>query len=111
MGLVQFDTIYENRKYVPFAVFSATTEPGTDRYLDIRQFVFDEQSHELFVLKMQKYSLFDIPVDVKYEDNILLLVTCEYVYDNGRFIIALREVRPDENEEYLSRLLMQSKYN
>jgi len=111
MDLVQFDTIYENRKYVPFAVFSATTEPGSDRYLDIRQFVFDEQSHELFVLKMQKYSMFDIPIEVNYDDNILLLVTCEYVYDSGRFIIALREVRPGEDETQLKQLLMQSKYN
>ena len=111
MGLVQFDTIYENKKYVPFAVFSASTEAGSDRYLDIRQFVFDEQSHELFVLKMQKYSFFDIPVDVKYDDNILLMVTCEYVYDNGRFIIALREVRPGEDESQLKQLIMQSKIN
>ena len=111
MGLVQFDTIYENKKDVPFAVFSATTEPGSDRYLDLRQFVFDEQSHELFVLKMQKYSFFDIPVDVKYDDNILLLVTCEYVYDNGRFVIALREVRPGEDEAMLERQLMLSKHN
>ncbi len=111
MGLVQFDSIYENNSYVPFAVFSVTTEPGSDRYLDIRQFVFDEQSHELFVLKMQKYSFFDIPVDVNSNDNILLLVTCEYVYDNGRFVVALREVRPGEDEDLLKRQLMLSKHN
>lgn len=111
MGLVQFDTIYENKKYVPFAVFSATTEAGSDRYLDLRQFIFDEQSFELFVLKMQKYSFFDIPIDVQYGDKILLLVTCEYVYDNGRFVVALREVRPEEDESRLQELLVMSDYN
>lgn len=111
MGLVQFDTIYENKKYVPFAVFSVTTEVGSSQYLDIRQFIFDEQSFELFVLKMQKYSLFDVPIDVEYGDKLLLLVTCEYVYDNGRFVIALREVRSDESEDALCELLLQSEYN
>lgn len=111
MGLVQFDTIYENKKYVPFAAFSVTTEVGGSQYLDIRQFIFDEQSFELFVLKMQKYSLFDVPIDVEYGDNILLLVTCEYVYDNGRFVIALREIRSDESEDALCELLMQSEEN
>ncbi len=106
-AVVHFDTIYENRLYVPFAAFTATMDEGSERYLDIRQFVFDEDAFELFTLKMEKLSAFEAPVDVRYGDRLLLLVTCEYLYDNGRFVVALRELRPDETEAQI-RDLMQS---
>ena len=105
--VVQFDTLYENRLYVPFAAFTATMDAGSERYLDIRQFLFDENSFELFALKMEKLSTIDTGVDVRYGDRLLLLVTCEYLYDNGRFVVALRELRPGETEAQM-RSLMQS---
>ena len=103
--IVRFDTIYENRLYVPFAAFTATMDAGSERYLDIRQFLFDEDSFELFVLKMEKLSTIDTGVDVRYGDRLLLLVTCEYLYDNGRFVVALRELRPNETEAQMCSLL------
>ena len=103
--IVNFDTLYENRLYVPFAAFTATMDEGSERYLDIRQFLFDETSFELFVLKMEKLSTVETNVDVRYGDRLLLLVTCEYLYDNGRFVVALRELRPDETEAQMRSLL------
>ena len=104
-ALVYFDTIYENRVYVPFAVFQASMEPENDFYIDIRQFIFDETSFGFFVKNMQALSRFKIPVDVAYEDRLLLLVTCEYVHDNGRFVVALRELRDGETEEQMRELM------
>ena len=103
--VVQFDTIYENRLYVPFAAFTATMDEGSECYLDIRQFLLDETSFELFVLKMEKLSTVETKVDVRYGDRLLLLVTCEYLYDNGRFVVALRQLRPDESEAQMRSLL------
>ncbi len=107
--IVNFDTLYENRLYVPFAAFTATMDEGSERYLDIRQFLFDENSFELFVLKMEKLSTVETKVDVRYGDRLLLLVTCEYLYDNGRFVVALRELRPDETEAQMRSLLQSAK--
>ena len=107
--IVNFDTLYENRLYVPFAAFTATMDEGSERYLDIRQFLLDEDSFELFVLKMEKLSTIDTGVDVRYGDRLLLLVTCEYLYDNGRFVVALRELRPDETEAQMRSLLQSAK--
>ncbi len=107
--LVQFDTLYENRTYVPFAAFTATVEPGSERYLDIRQFIFDEDSFELFISKIQRLSLYDSPVEVVYGDHVLLLVTCEYIYDNGRFVVALREMRDGETEVQMRELARYAK--
>ena len=108
-AVVNFDTLYENRLYVPFAAFTATMDEGSERYLDIRQFLFDEASFELFTLKMEKLSAVETGVDVRYGDKLLLLVTCEYLYDNGRFVVALRELRPDETEAQMRSLLQSAR--
>ncbi len=97
-SVIHFDTLYENRAYVTFAAFSASMEPKDRRYFDVRKFVFDEVEFDKFVLKLQSRSLFNVPVDVRYGDRLLLLVTCDYANREGRFILALRQLRPDENE-------------
>ena len=97
-SVIHFDTLYENRSYVAFAAFSASMEPGDRRYFDVRKFIFDEAEFDKFVLKLQSRSLFTVPVDVRYGDRLLLLVTCDYANREGRFILALRQVRPDETD-------------
>ena len=97
--LARFDTIYENRLYVPFAAFTASMKPGDSHYFDVRQFAFDETRFELFTLKMQSRSAVKLPVDVRYGDKLLLLVTCDYTNREGRFILALRKLRADEDEQ------------
>ena len=100
-AIVRFDTLYENRSYVPFAAFTASMDKDSSRYFDVRQFVFDETSFELFTLKMQTRSIYEIPVDVCWGDRILLLVTCDYTNTEGRFILCLRQLREDESEDAL----------
>lgn len=106
-AVIHFDTIYENRAYVPFAAFTASMDSDNRHYFDVRQFIFDETSFELFTLKMQTRSIYDIPVDVKYGDNLLLLVTCDYTNSSGRFILCLRELRDDEPEDAMRALVQQ----
>ena len=42
-------------------------------------------------------------------EPLLLLVTCEYVHDNGRFVVALRELRDGETEEQMRELMRDAK--
>ena len=97
-AVVRFDTLYENALYVPFAMFEASMDEDDGHYFDVRQIVFDETSFELYVLKLRGRSVFDIPVDVSYGDQLLTLVTCSYNDDDGRYIVALRRLRPGETE-------------
>jgi sortase B len=106
--VVYFDTLYENRSYVAFAAFSASMAQGDSRYFDVRNFIFDEDSFDKFVLKLQSRSVFKSPVDVRYGDGLLLLVTCDYSNREGRFILALRQLRPDENEGNMFALMLQA---
>ena len=106
--VVRFDTIYENRSYVAFAAFSASMAQGDSRYFDVRNFIFDEDGFDKFVLKLQSRSVFKSPVDVRYGDRLLLLVTCDYSNREGRFILALRQLREDENEGNMFALMLQA---
>ena len=104
--LVQFDTIYENRTYVPIAAFPASMNPESASYFDLRQFIFTDETFDLFISRLKSRSVPDIPVDAFYGDRLLLLVTCEYTKDDGRFILALRQLRADETaEEAVSQVL------
>ena len=106
-AVVRFDTLYENALYVPFAMFEASMDENDGHYFDVRQIVFDETSFELFVLKLRSRSVFDVPVEVEYGDQLLTLVTCSYNDDDGRYIVALRKLREGETEEEI-RALMES---
>ena len=107
--LVHFDTIYESTVYAPFAVFSAGVEPDSPGYLNFRRFIFDEDEFDDFILDLRGLSKFSVPLDVRYGDELLLLVTCEYTRENGRFVIALRAQREGETEDKLRQLVCASK--
>lgn len=107
--IVRFDTIHQNRDYVPFAVFTVTADPGSERYMNIRQFLLDEPGWDKYIAGMRKLSVHNIPVDVQYGDNILLLVTCEYTHNNGRFVVALRALREGETRNELIARIQQTK--
>lgn len=110
-AVIRFDTIYENRLYVPFAAFTASMDEDDSRYFDVRQFIFDETSFDLFTLRMQTRSIYDIPVDVQYGDRLLLLVTCDYTSADGRFVLCLRQLRDGEREEDMRALVAQAAAN
>ena len=103
-GTVYFDTIYQNRAYVPFAVLTASMEPDSDSYINIRKFLFEPDEFDAYVSRLQALSIYDMEVDVRYGDSILLLVTCEYTHNSGRFMVALRAVRDDETEIQMNEL-------
>lgn len=107
--LVNFDTIFENRTYVPIAAFPASMNPDSGSYFEVRQMVFDEAGFDLFLSRLKSRSVLDIPVDAYYGDRMLLLVTCDYTKDDGRFIVALRELRAGETPEEAAAQIQKTK--
>ena len=96
--VVRFDTIYENRQYAIFAAFTASMRPGDAHYYDIRRFMLDPAELEAFARAMQGGSVWRSPVEVSAGDRLLLLVTCDYTNNEGRLVLALRQLRPGETE-------------
>lgn len=107
--IIRFDTIYRNRSYAPFAVFTVTAEPDSDRYLNIRRFMLDEAEWNDYISGMRSLSEHSIPIDVVYGDHVLLLVTCEYTHNNGRFVVAFRALREEENEADIAARIQKAK--
>lgn len=107
---IQFNTIYGDAQYVPFALFDASMTKDDPNYFKLIRLNFsEEQPFDAFLADVQSRSLFNIPVDVNEDDQLLSLVTCSYSMDNGRFIIMCRKLREDETPEQMSALLQQAK--
>lgn len=108
-ALVRFDTIYENRVYAPFAVLTVTAEPDSARYLNLRQFNLNGDAFEDFTTQLRRLSMWHVPMEVTPGDRLLLLVTCEYTHNNGRFVVALRQLRTGEQEDDVRALIQSAK--
>ncbi|MBQ4089859.1 MAG: class B sortase [Clostridia bacterium] len=102
---VYFDTIYEDGIYVPFACFALSADDNDNDYFRLRRFTFTEESFNLYTGELKKRSILDIPVDAVYGDKLLILVTCNYSIDDGRFAVACRQLREDETAEGAMRLV------
>ena len=107
---IQFNTIYGDAQYVPFALFDASMTKDDPNYFKLIRLNFsEEQPFDAFLADVQSRSLFNIPVDVNEDDQLLSLVTCSYSMDDGRFIILCRKLRADETPEQMSALLQQAR--
>ena len=95
---VQFDTIYEDGTYVVFAAFNASMNTDESSYFDVARYDFaTEAEFQAYLDEVLERSMYDIPVDVSYEDELLTLVTCSYHQDNGRFLLFTRKLRAERN--------------
>ena len=106
---VQFDTIYEDGMYVIFAAFSASMNAEDRSYFELARYDFaTEAEFQAYLDDVRERSMFDIPVDVEYADELLTLVTCSYHQDNGRFLLFTRKLRANETVEGMSALVAQA---
>ncbi len=98
--LIKFDTIYDPGVYKIFSVFYMAGNYSDKHFYYYPNASFaDEQAFMNHVGQMQTRSIYDIPVDIAADDQLLLLTVCTYEADNMRLIVAGRKVRPDESYE------------
>lgn len=109
--IITFNTLYEDRVYVPVAVFDISANPGHEKYMDLQQFNFASlDEFKAFMLDARDRSFYTIPVDLAPNDKILSLVTCSYYDTNGRMVFMLRAIRPNETAEQMARVVQGSAY-
>lgn len=102
--IIKFDTLYEHYIWKIFAVFVTAADSkykGALYYLDT-DFASDDEFNN-FISEVRKRSFINTNVDVRPDDNILTLSTCDYVYpsspdgDHARLVVMARKLRDGES--------------
>ena len=95
--IFQFDTIFEEGRYVIFAADTISVIPGKGKYVDLYALQSAEREVRIDALTaLMNYSAFSSTVDVNEEDQLLLLITC-IGDDDERLVIAARRIREGES--------------
>ena len=109
---LEFRTVYESADEaacVPFAIFDASMKEEDASYFRIRRFRFEtNEEKQAFIDELRARSIFDIPVEVTPEDELISLVTCSYSNTDGRFILAMRKLREGEDVQTLAEQVRQA---
>lgn len=113
--LVFFDEAYSKAQdcYVAVAGFDASMLPENKRYFDITQILFENdpgaagvkprQSSDFqrYLDEIAQRSYWKSPVEVTPDDPLLMLITCSYEQEDGRFVLVCRRLRDNETPEEL----------
>lgn len=101
---IAFDTLYEDGRYVVFAVAEVSLDTSSWRFVDFTRLHSPMIAYRQSALNaLVQQSTYISRIDVQPQDQLLLLVTC--VEDDAeRRVVAARRIREGESEEELLRL-------
>ena len=104
--LVRFVTPLDGEGYyAPVAAFNASMAEDDPEYFDLMRLRFaDEAAFEAYLAELRARSLWESPLDARSGDALLVLATCSYAQEDGRFLLFLRRLRPDETPEAVEAL-------
>lgn len=92
-----YRTPTEDRVYEIFAAMRTRipddSEKNVFRYFHLD--VDDKTSFDNYFAEIEKIALYDTGIDVQFGDEIILLSTCAYHVNDGRFVLAARRVADD----------------
>lgn len=101
---INFDTAYEDGRYVIFAIGTLSQNRLASNYLDIGMLTsLNIEWRETAIAKLKKLSEISTGISVEADDQLLLMITCVEA-DTERRVVAARRVRDGESEESLQRL-------
>ena len=108
-AVIDFDVLYEEGQYVIFSVADVSILRGLARYVPFMQLPgMEGEAREKCIRQLRDWSYIYTAVDVKAEDQLLLLVTCEGPDENRR-IVAARRLREGETVEDVERVVKYAK--
>lgn len=95
---ISFDTPEGDREYKIISVFKTNTLYAHGKFFNYMQGTFESDAEFMnFVYNVRERSLFDIPVTINENDQILTLSTCSYEYTSFRTVVVARLVREGES--------------
>ena len=87
---IKFDTMTSEGEYEVIAVFRFDTDHDSfrfNRYTDM-----DMTEIAQYIKCVHERELYSTGMDAVYGDQLLTLSTCDYAYNNGRFVVVAKEV-------------------
>ena len=120
--IVSFRTIYDEQEvlYTPIAAFRASMTEQHPQYFDVLQMNFEDdeppvlesdpnaprksKAFQTYLDSLAERSLWQPKVDVTPDDALLMLVTCTYEVDDGRYMLVCRRLREGETAESITAL-------
>lgn len=88
--IINFDTLSGFGEYQIVAVFKFNTNHEDFRYNEYTQ--MNEEQFSEFMSQVHARQCYDTGVDAEYGDQLITLSTCEYTYNNGRFVVVAKKV-------------------
>lgn len=97
---IYFTTLYEEREYEIIAAFKDKVHAKSYDGFKFYEFANPETEEEFNegMKFIKKKALYDTKLTAEYGDRLLMLVTCAYHVDNGRFVLVAREIVDDAEE-------------
>lgn len=100
--ILSFDSMYEEGRYAVFAVMEMSTLPGSAAWYNLWSLTTDNRKErEEAIRLLERRSAVAGTLDVRADDQILLLVTCMDGEDD-RLVVAARRLREGEREDQLT---------
>ena len=101
----KFETQYEDGEYVIFSAGKIQAVPGPN-YVNLYALMTDlPESRETVIRQLKTISFFHCDIDVRPEDQLLLMVTCDGDKEE-RFLVAARRLREGESKNALDLQIM-----
>lgn len=88
--IIRFDTLSQLNEYQVVLAFRFDTNNETFRYNEYTD--MNEEEFIEFMEECRSRQLYDTGVTVEYGDELLTLSTCEYSYENGRFVVLAKKI-------------------
>ncbi len=89
---IYFSTLYEEQEYEVFAVFKDRVYDKSEDHFEFYRFI-DPATEEEFnegIAYFKEHSLYDTGITPAYGDKLLMMVTCAYHEQDGRFVVVAR---------------------
>lgn len=88
--VIRFDTLNGYGSYEVIAAFRYNTYH--ENFLYNEYYDMDEETFGSFVSECMSRSLYDTGKTAIYGDQIITLSTCDYTYENGRFVVVAKKI-------------------
>lgn len=100
--VITFNTLYKDYSWKVVAAFITNAYEKDDNGYLFRYYFASLSTQDRFAAylnEMQQRSLYDTGVDVLPTDKLLTLSTCSHEFDDARFVVVARLVRPGESTD------------